>query len=45
MNYISDILMEICTREYKGKLFFINKKNLYFKGEVLCVCMFSVCDV
>ena len=41
MNYISDIFIETCTREFKGKFFF---KKKYFKGELSCVCMFNVCD-
>ena len=43
MNSISDICNRYLYQKKIKESFFIYKK-LYFKGEVLCVCMFSVCD-
>ena len=46
MNYILSVIFvtDTCTRKNKGK-FFLYTKNFILRGEVLCVCMFSVCDV
>ena len=44
MNSISDICNRYLYQKNKGK-FFLYTKNFILRGEVLCVCMFSVCDV